>query len=176
MAIKKTFAGSLSCSTEFSVGDKVVYPAQGVCIIDAVQIRKVSGAEQSFYMLTVMETGMKIMVPVHQVNTVGLRKIVDAKTADKVYDILRDRDIVIDNQTWNRRYREYTQKIKTGSVFEIAKVIRDLSVLKSDKELSFGERKMLDTAQGLLVKEISIAKACPEDNIKAELNQLCHIN
>ena len=103
MAIKKTFVGSLSCSTEFSVGDKVVYPAQGVCIIDAVQIRKVSGAEQSFYMLTVMETGMKIMVPVHQVNTVGLRKIVDAKTADKVYDILRDRDIVIDNQTYHHK-------------------------------------------------------------------------
>ncbi|MCC6933730.1 MAG: CarD family transcriptional regulator [Deltaproteobacteria bacterium] len=162
-------------NANFRVGDKVVYPAQGVCIVDAVQSRKVSGSEQSFYMLTVIETGMKIMVPVHQVENVGLRKIVDAKTAEKVYDILRDRDIIIDNQTWNRRYREYTQKIKTGSVFEIAKVIRDLSVLKSDKELSFGERKMLDTAQGLLVKEMSIAKACPEDSIKAELSKICHI-
>ena len=75
-------------------------------------------------------------------------------------------------QAGNRRYREYTQKIKTGSVFEIAKVIRDLSVLKTDKELSFGERKMLDTAQGLLIKEISIAKSRPEDTIKAELLQL----
>jgi CarD family transcriptional regulator len=158
---------------EFKVSDKLVYPAQGVCVVDAIQARKVSGSEQKFYMLTVLETGMKIMVPVAQVKTVGLRKIVDSKTADKVYDILRDRDVTIDTQTWNRRYREYTQKIKTGSVFEIASVIRDLSVLKSDKELSFGERKMLDTAQGLLVKEISIAKACPEDNVKAELQQLC---
>ena len=163
-------------SSDFKVGDKVVYPAQGVCLIDSIQLRKVSAAEQKFYILTVLETGTKIMVPVNQVETVGLRKIVDAKTAEKVYDILRDRDVEIDNQTWNRRYREYTQKIKTGSVFEIAKVIRDLSVLKSDKELSFGERKMLDTAQGLLVKEISIAKACPEDSIKAELNRLCHLN
>ena len=125
-----------------------------------------------FYRLTVLETGMKIMVPLSQVETVGLRKVVDSKTVDKVYDILRDRDITIDTQTWNRRYREYTQKIKTGSVFEIAKVIRDLSVLKSDKELSFGERKMLDTAQGLLVKEISIAKSRTEDSVIAELDQL----
>ncbi len=161
---------------DFNVGDKVVYPAHGVGTIDAIQARKVGGDEQKYYMLTILETGMKIMVPVSQVKTVGLRKVVDTKTIDKVYDILRDRNVELDTQTWNRRYREYTQKIKTGSVFEIAKVIRDLSVLRSDKELSFGERKMLDTAQGLLIKEISIAKARPEDSIKAELQQICQPN
>ncbi len=158
---------------DFKVGDKLVYPAQGVCVVEAVQTRKVSGSEQKFYMLTVVESQMKIMVPVAQVKNVGLRKIVDSKTADKVYEILKDRDVEVDTQTWNRRYRDYTHKIKTGSVFEIASVIRDLSVLKSDKELSFGERKMLDTAQGLLVKEISIAKSRPEDSVKAELMELC---
>jgi len=156
----------------FQVGDKVVYPAHGVGVIDDIQTRKISTAEQSFYMLTVVETGMKIMIPVGQVDTVGLRKVVDSKTIDKVYDILRDRNVVTDTQTWNRRYREYTQKIKTGSVFEIASVIRDLIVLKGDKELSFGERKMLDTAQGLLVKEISIAKARSEDMVRAELMEM----
>lgn len=157
----------------FRVGDKVVYPAHGVGVVESVQSRTVGGAEQKFYMVTVLETGMKIMVPVSQAEVVGLRKIVDAKTVEKVYEILRDRSVEICRQTWNRRYREYTQKIKTGSVFEIAKVIRDLSVLKSDKELSFGERKMLDTAQGLLVKEISIAKSRPEETIKAELQEIC---
>ena len=159
-------------SSEFNVGDKVVYPAHGVAVIDSIEVKKVANSEMKFYRLTVMETGMTIMVPLSQVETVGLRKVVDSKTVDKVYDILRERDIVIDTQTWNRRYREYTQKIKTGSVFEIAKVIRDLSVLKSDKELSFGERKMLDTAQGLLVKEISIAKSRTEDAVIAELDEL----
>lgn len=159
--------------TDFKVGDKLVYPTQGVCVVDAIQSRKVSGCEQKFIMLTVLETSMKIMVPVVQAKSVGLRKIVDCKTAEQVYEILRDRDVVVDTQTWNRRYRDYTKKLKTGSVFEIAEVIRDLSVLKSDKELSFGERKMFDTAQGLLVKEISIAKSCPEDCVKAELQQLC---
>lgn len=161
---------------EFRVGDKVVYPAHGVGVIDSVQKRSVSGTEQQFYMLTILDTGMKIMVPLSQVKTVGLRKVVDSKTVDKVYDILRDRNVTLDTQTWNRRYREYTQKIKTGSVIEIAKVIRDLSVLKSDKELSFGERRMLDTAQGLLVKEISIARASTEDAVRQELAQLCQVS
>lgn len=161
--------------SDFKVGDKVVYPAHGVGVIESIQARKVSGSEQSFYMLRVLETGMKIMVPVGQVKTVGLRKVVDLKTVAKVYDILRDRDVVLDTQTWNRRYRDYSQKIKTGSVIEIAKVIRDLSLLRCDKELSFGERRMLDTAQGLLVKEISIAKSSPEDEIKQELEGMCRV-
>lgn len=163
-------------SLEFKTTDKVVYPAHGVGVVDSIQVRKVSGSEQKFYMITIIESGMKIMVPVGQAKTVGLRRVVDTQTVEKVYDILRDRKVQLDTQTWNRRYREYSQKIKTGSVLEIARVIRDLSVLKSDKELSFGERRMLDTAQGLLVKEISIAKASPEESIKAELQQLCQVN
>lgn len=157
----------------FNCGDKVVYPAHGVGAIDSIQSRSVGGSEAKYYMITIVETGMKVMVPVSQAATVGLRKIVDAKTVDKVYDILRDKDVIVQQQTWNRRFREYTQKLKTGSVFEIARVIRDLSVLKSDKELSFGERKMLDTAQGLLVKELSIAKARSEEMIREELQTIC---
>lgn len=157
----------------YKEGDKVVYPAHGVGVVESIQLRKVSGSEQRFYMISISDTGMRIMVPVAQANTVGLRKVVDTKTVEKVYDILRERNVVIDNQTWNRRYREYSQKIKTGSVLEIASVIRDLSVLKSDKELSFGERRMLDTAKGLLVKEISIAKDSTEDDIRAEIHQIC---
>lgn len=161
-----------SSKSEFQVGDKVVYPGHGVAIVESIDVKKVASSELKFYKLSVIETGMLIMVPITQVETVGLRKVVDEKTVDKVYDILRERDIKIDTQTWNRRYREYSQQIKTGSVFEIAKVIRDLSVLRGDKELSFGEKKMLDQAQGLLVKEISIAKSRPEDSIQAELDQL----
>lgn len=160
---------------DFKVTDKVVYPAHGVGVINAIQKRKVSGAEQKFYMITISESGMKIMVPVSQATTVGLRRVVNEEVVEEVYDILRDRNVTLDTQTWNRRYREYSQKIKTGSVLEIARVIRDLSVLKSDKELSFGERRMLDTAQGLLVKEISIAKSSSEDTVKAELQELCQV-
>ncbi|MBL7662804.1 CarD family transcriptional regulator [bacterium] len=158
----------------FKVGDKVVYPAQGVGVIQSIEARKIGTFEQRFYKINILENGATIMVPVGQVETVGLRRVIDTKTIEKVYDILRDRKITVDTQTWNRRYREYTQKLKTGSLFEIAKVIRDLSVLKLDKELSFGERKMLDAAEGLLVKEISIAKARTEDQIKKEIQGICH--
>lgn len=161
---------------EFKVADKVVYPAHGVGVIDSIEIRKVGGGEQKFYRILFPEAGMKIMVSVSQVANVGLRKVVDHKTVEQVYGILRDRNVAVDTQTWNRRFRDYSQKIKTGSVLEIAKVIRDLSALKSDKELSFGERRMLDTAQGLLVKEISIAKSKSEDVIRAELQSICSVH
>jgi CarD family transcriptional regulator len=115
---------------------------------------------------------MKVMVPLSQASSVGLRKIIDKRAIDQVYEILKDRDFKIDTQTWNRRFREYSQKIKTGSVYEIAIVLRDLSVLSEDKELSFGEKKMLDMAESLLVSEIAIAKARPHDKIVGELREL----
>jgi CarD family transcriptional regulator len=87
----------------------------------------------------------------------------------KVYAILRNKDVTIDKQTWNKRYREYLEKIKTGSVFEIARVLRDLFILKSDKNLSFGERKMMDTAKNLLIKEISVASNAEETKIEEDL-------
>ena len=110
-------------------------------------------------MLRILDSDMTIMIPTENVNSVGLRRIIGKDMVTKVYKILRDKKVEIDQQTWNRRYREYTEKIKTGSVLEIAKVLRDLFVLKGDKELSFGERKMLDTARNLLVKELAIAKS-----------------
>ncbi len=163
--------------TNFKKGEKIVYPGQGVCIIEDIQTLKIAGSTQQFILLSVLEKNppRKIKVPLAQAEKVGLRQIIDSKTADKVYDVLRNRDVTIDKQTWNRRLREYTNKIKTGSVFEIASIIRDLSVIKSDKELSSSEKLMFDTAQSILVTEISIAKSRPEATIKAELNKLCHI-
>jgi CarD family transcriptional regulator len=113
---------------------------------------------------------MKIMIPSHNVASVGLRPIISIEEAQKVLGILKEKNVKIDNQTWNRRYREYMEKIKTGSVYEIAEVLRDLFVLKVDKELSFGERKMLDTARNLLLKELSLAtdkeKLFQEEEVK----------
>lgn len=153
----------------FKVGEKVVYPAHGVGVIEAIQSRVISGSERKFYMLRILDSDMTIMIPTENVNTVGLRRVIGKEMVAKVYKILRDKKVEIDQQTWNRRYREYTEKIKTGSVLEIAKVLRDLFVLKGDKELSFGERKMLDTARNLLVKELAIAKAFSEEKIIEEL-------
>jgi len=156
----------------FKEGDKVVYPGHGVALINQIQIRVLGGKEQQIFDMTILDSGMKIMVPVQQAEAVGLRKVVDKKSVDKVYQILKARDFKIDTQTWNRRFRAYSQKIKTGSLFEIAEVLRDLSVLSSDKQLSFGEKKMLDTAQTLLVSEIAIAKARTPEKVIGELRAI----
>src|SRR5512143_2927549 len=131
-----------------------------------------SGSGKTFYMLPFLENDMTIMIPTDNVASVGLRRVIGKDMVLKVYKILRERRVEIDQQTWNRRYREYTEKIKTGSVLEIATVLRDLCVLKTDKELSFGERKMLDTARNLLVKELSIARAHHEEKIIEELSDI----
>ena len=149
-----------------------MYPAHGVGIIQSIQTKVISGTERTFYMLRIIDSDMTIMIPTEQVTSVGLRRVIGKDMVTKVYKILREKRVEIDQQTWNRRYREYTEKIKTGSVLEIAKVLRDLSVLKGDKELSFGERKMLDTARNLLVKELSIARSHSEEKIMQELQSI----
>lgn len=159
-------------SVNFKLGDKIVYPGHGVGEIEGVRTTVLGGQEHHIYNIKILDSGMKVMVPVSQASAVGLRRIIDKKAIDTVYDILRDRNFKIDTQTWNRRFREYSQKIKTGSVFEIAVVLRDLSVLSADKELSFGEKKMLDMAEALLVSEIAIAKARPHDKVAGELKSL----
>ena len=162
----------LKIAAEFKVGEKVVYPAHGVGVIESLQVRNVSGTQKKFYMLRIVDSEMTIMIPTENVQTVGLRRIIGRDMVSKVYKILREKKVEVDQQTWNRRYREYTEKIKTGSVLEIAKVLRDLFVLKADKELSFGERKMLDTARNLLVKELAIARSFPEEKIMEELKTI----
>jgi CarD family transcriptional regulator len=156
----------------FNVGDLAVYPAQGVGIIEAIESREVGGAKQKFYIMKIISNGMKIMIPLDGAKTTGLREVIQEKEIPKIYDILKSREFTIDKQTWNKRYREYLEKIKTGSVFEIARVLRDLSVLKIDKNLSFGERKMMDTAKCLLIKEISVAANAEEAKIEADINTI----
>src|SRR3970282_2070213 len=132
----------------FKVGEKVVYPAHGVGVIQSVQTKVISGTEKTFYMLRILENDMTIMIPTENVASVGLRRIIGKDMVSKVYKILRERKL------------------------EIATALRDLFVLKGDKELSFGERKMLDTARNLLVKELSIARSHPEEKIMDELRHI----
>jgi CarD family transcriptional regulator len=153
----------------FKVGDLAVYPAHGVGVIESIESKDISGTKQDFYIMRILDNNMIIMIPLGNVNNVGLRQVIPAGAVPKIFDILKGRETVADNQTWNRRYREYMDKIKTGSVFELAEVLRDLCVLRVDKELSFGERKMLDTARNLLVKEISIAKDVDESQVEKDI-------
>lgn len=155
----------------FKVGDNAVYPAHGVGVIKRIEKKMISGAEKSFYVLQVIENGMTIMVPTDNTAGVGLRALVSQGEVDEVMGILRDKKVKIDRTTWNRRYREYMEKIKTGSTKEIAEVLRNLYLLKNSKDLSFGEKKMFDTAKNLLVKEISMSNQMTESEVEAELTK-----
>jgi len=149
----------------FKVGDRAVYPAQGVAEITAIEKKEIFGNQETFYVLQVLDSAKKIMIPLTKVESVGLRPVITKKQADEVYVVLKERDVKLDQTTWNRRYRRYLEKIKTGSIQDVAEVLRDLYILKEDKPLSFGERKMLDTARQLLVQELSVARKVKEQKI-----------
>ena len=157
----------------FEVGDLAVYPAHGVGKIEAIESRVVNGETHDFYIMKIIENSMVIMIPTWNVASVGLREVISEKEIPKIIEVMKTRqDSTLDNQTWNRRYREYMDKIKTGSLYEVAEVFRDLSILRLTKDLSFGERKLYDTAQSLLVKELSTARNAKEEAIVSEIESL----
>ncbi len=159
-------------SNDFVIGDKAVYPSQGVAEVVGIEQKEISGKIQRFYVLKVLETDNRIMVPTDKSGQVGLRRIVGEEEIDEVRQILRDKEVHVDRQTWNRRYRGFMEKIRSGSLFEVAEVFRDLYRLKGLKPLSFGERRMLDTARGLIVQELSVAQAEDENKVEQQLNLL----
>ena len=157
----------------FQVGDIAVYPAHGVGEIMAIESRVVNGEKHDFYIMKVIENGMTIMIPTNNVESVGLRDVIAKKDVPKVYAVMQSKkESNTENQNWNRRYREYMDKIKTGSLYDVAEVFRDLFLLKLTKDLSFGERKLYDTAQILLVRELSTAKKTDEETILTEIESL----
>ena len=162
---------------EFKVGDMAVYPAHGVGQVMSIENREIAGAKAQFYILKIMDSGMTIMVPTSNVRNVGLREVIGSDEVEAVYAILSERgEYTITEQTWNRRYREYMDKIKTGSIYEIAEVLRDLSMLRYEKELSFGERKMLDTARNLIIKELAIAEEDEEGEVAGKIDEIFSSN
>jgi len=157
----------------FRVGDLAVYPAHGVGKIEAIESKVINGEKHDFYIMKVIENNMVIMIPTSNVDSVGLRDVINEKEIAEVYNVMKKKkEPPNDNQTWNRRYREYMEKIKTGSLYDVAEVFRDLFLLKSTKDLSFGERKLYDTAQDLLVGELSTAKKTDEKTIISEIELL----
>ena len=154
----------------FTVGDMAVYPVHGLTEVVALENRDVGGHPLSVYILKVLESGSRIMVPTTKAAAVGLREPISESEVGKVYDILRSQDVIQNDQAWNRRQREYMDKIKTGSIFEIAEVLRDLRLLGRDKSLSFSERRMADTAMALIVQEIAVARHMTKAEISQEID------
>lgn len=161
--------------TKFKVGDNAVYPKHGVGRVIAVETKEILGTKKEFYSIQIIETGMKIMIPKDNIDSVGLRPIITQNEAKKLVEILSKKDVKIDNQTWNRRHRDYLEKINTGSVYEIAEVLRDLFILQVEKELSYGEKKMLETARTRLFKELELSEAKEELFSQTEVRQIFNL-
>ena len=162
----------MAIKPSFKMGDKIVYPGHGVGLIEGNTSKVVGGTTCEFYSIVITETGLKIMVPCGQAESVGLRKVADKKSIEKIFLILKEKKRKIDTQTWNRRFREYSQKIQTGSLYETAEVLRDLSQLRGHKELSFGEKQMYEKARSRLVSEIAVSRAKSQDKVSSELETM----
>jgi len=156
----------------FKVGDKAVHPAHGVGEVTAIEQREIGGTRATFYILRILDNGMKVMVPTSAATQVGLRGIMSDKEANNILSTMRAREVAVDVQPWSRRFRVYTEMIKSGLPIEIAKVLRDMNRLKFDKDLSFGERRLLDQARSLLLKELAFAKKKTEAEMAEEIRKI----
>lgn len=157
----------------YEIGNYVVCPGHGVGQITNVESRDLGTETKSFYIVKIISNGMTIMVPSDNKN--GLRELINDTDVTEVFELLNEHDVKVDNSTWNRRHREYLAKVKTGSLLEIADVLRSLFLLKTSKKLSFGERKMMDQCKELIVKEISISTGGVEKEISEKIDS-CFTN
>lgn len=156
----------------YEVGEVAVYPGHGVGKIESIEEKEFSGTKQAFYVMRILDTDMTIMIPVDGANHAGLRCLIDSGQVAKVYEILREKNVVHDNAPWNRRYKEYMERIKSGSIFEVAVVLRELYSLRVWKELSFGEKKMFEIARNLIKKELSIALEKEEMEVEEAIEDI----
>ena len=146
-------------SDGFHIGDKVVYPNHGVGIIEQISSRTIGASVEKFYLLKIKASSLKVMVPFHNVNSVGLRRVVRNGEIQKIIDFLTDGEC-LNNADWKYRFKENSERMRTGSLLEVASVLKGLLMLNQSKPLSFREKKMLERARYLLVSELAMAKNC----------------
>jgi len=152
----------------FKIGDYAVCPGHGVGQISDIEERELAGTQIWFYVVKIISNGMTVMVPTESKE--GIRGLISPDEINVVFGLLQDQDVEVDNSTWNRRYREYMLKIKTGSLTEIAEVLRALFLLKKIKNLSFGEKKMLEQCRDLLAQEIALAGGEEKIHVKTKID------
>lgn len=155
----------------FNVGDKVVYPMHGAGVIEAVEEREVLGERQKYYILRIPLGDMRVMVPLNNAREVGLRSVISEKDVKKVYEILGGAKTKM-SSNWNRRYRANLEKMKSGDVFAVAEVVRNLAYRDREKGLSTGERRMLDNAKQILISELVVAQEAEEAEVQKAIEEV----
>jgi CarD family transcriptional regulator len=155
----------------FEVGDKVVYPLQGVGEVLAIEVKIILGVEQRYYILRILSNNTIIMIPIDNADDVGLRELISLDEVERVVDVLRGNGEPM-SPKWSKRYKDNMDRLKTGSIFQLATVLRNLVLMNRKKELSFGEKKMLDSVKSLIVDEISYVRNVPITRVEDDLTQI----
>lgn len=158
----------------FKVNELVVYPSQGVGKVERIESQEIGGATAEFYIVRILSNNVTLMVPVANASNVGLRPVCDKPTGVAIYESLNDRSDFTGytGQNWNRRYREYSEKLKSGDLYDVAYVLKELFLIGKDKELSFGERRLLEQAMGLVSLELAYAMDKDQEEIKDGIHEM----
>ena len=151
----------------FNVGDKIVYPMHGAGVIDSIEEKDILGEKQSYYILK-MPSNVKVMVPTAKAEEVGIRNIIDKNDTEKVFKVLGQDETEME-KNWNKRYRDNMEKMKSGSIYEVADVVRNLSFKQKGKGLSTGEKKMLNNAKQILVSELVLAEHSNQEDVEEQI-------
>lgn len=160
----------MSSSPTFQIGDKIVYPNHGVGVIEQISSQNNGVSMEKFYLLKIKSSSLTVRIPFHNAQAVGLRRVVKNGEVQKILDFLTDGRYE-SNADWKNRYKENSDKMRTGTLYEVAEVLKGLLLLHQGKPLSFREKKMLDRAKYLLVSEIAMSRNCDENEIETLLSK-----
>ncbi|MFQ5718872.1 MAG: CarD family transcriptional regulator [Acidobacteriota bacterium] len=160
---------------QFKKGDKVIYPNHGIGVIEQIADREIGETKQSFYSLRILANDSTVMVPVGNIEEVGLRRIASKREVDRLFRVLKDGSIDTYGD-WKGRYQENSDKMRTGSIVEVASVYKNLMLLSQTKPLSYRERKMLDRARYLIVSEVAMVSSRKEDDIEKKLDKAVNVS
>ncbi|NLM73220.1 MAG: CarD family transcriptional regulator [Clostridiaceae bacterium] len=155
----------------FNIGDKIVYPMHGAGVIESIEEREILGERKRYYVMRMPLGDMKVMIPINNVDNIGIRDIIDKQEADRVFKLFESKSDNVQTSNWNKRYRENMSKIKSGNVFEVADVVKNLILRERNKGLSTGERKMLNSAKQILISELVLAKNMNPRDVEEQIDQ-----
>ncbi len=158
----------------FNVGDEIVYPMHGAGVIDAIERKNVLNEETDYYIIA-MPGEVKVMVPTEKAEEIGVRNIIDKNDVSKVLNILEEDETEM-SDNWNKRYRDNMDKMKSGDIYEVADVVRNLSFKQKEKGLSTGEKKMLNNAKQILISELVLAENVPQSEIEKIIDNKINVS
>ncbi len=159
----------------YRLGDKIVYPMHGAGVIESVEEKEVLGEKKKYFIIKMPVNEMKLMIPVDNVENIGVRKIISTEEVKEVFDILKE-DSSLNKLNWNKRYRANMDRMKSGDIFEVARIVRSLTYRDQEKGLSTGEKKMLSNAKQILISELILAEDSSSEEIETRINKIISEN